>query len=890
MQPSLLTTKLFFPPARPTLVQRPRLVDRLQTGLRGPLTLLSAPAGSGKTTLLSEWRSGPGARVPATWVSLSAEDNDLTRFLQYLVAALDVLNEGLAEEIQPVLQTSETPNVEAILTLLINSMNELKLESILALDDYHLIEIPAIHDALTFLLDHLPLRLHLVILTRADPSLPLARLRTRGQLTEIRAEHLRFNEEECAQFLNQVMNLTLTGEQVLALEKRTEGWIAGLQLAALSMQGRADVDGFVSAFTGSNHYIVDYLAEEVLSRQPETVRDFLLKTSILKRLTGSLCDALTEQENGSDVLAGLDHGNLFVIPMDNDQAWYRYHHLFSDLLQSRLFHLHPKIVRDLHNRASEWFEKNGFLDEAIDHAFDAKEFERATRLFCQDSLDVIYTRSITALGNWLGNFPETFLMEDPRLCIAKAHWLHASGREADREAYIQNAQELLNKGTASGTLSADEPETRLLQGEIYSFQSSDAVNRDDLTTAVELAQKAVAIIPETNRSRAFALGNLYAANQLSGNILQSIQTCSEAISTSRRLNYPSMHTAAAYTLAQALRIQGRLHQAAQVAQEALEYVERQGQSGVFYNGFLRISLAETLYEWNALDEMESELENGIQLCSQGGMNIFCMIGICDRLLLMRANGDIAGTLQALDDIERQCRHTSSTAILANCKYYRLLLQAEQGNPRGLSAWLDQDDLTVGQRVGVNQFGALLRALQSLLLLDRGNEALPVLKKLEAYACEQNFAGWQIFILVIEAAAWKQNNNESRALDCLRRALALAEPEGYVRIFINQGEPIRDLLRAIQKQGQDSEFVKRLLAAFNPRPSKNRAAIDKPEVLSKREVELLGLIAAGCSNKEIANRLVIAVTTVKRHTTHIFYKLDVKNRTEAVSRARELGLL
>jgi LuxR family maltose regulon positive regulatory protein len=635
---------------------------------------------------------------------------------------------------------------------------------------------------------------------------------------------------------------------------------------------------------------VDYLAEEVLNRQPEAVREFLLKTSVLERLTGPLCNTLTGVYEANETLAGLEHANLFVIPMDNDQTWFRYHHLFADLLQSRLLHSHPKMVPELHTQASEWFEENGWLDDAINHALKAGDFERAARLFCRDSLDVLYTRTITTLGHWLDAFPEAFLLADPRLCIAKAHWLHASGRDADRMPYILNAQELLNQGIASGTLSADDPETRLLQGEIYSFQSSEAVNHDDLAAAVELSQKAVAIIPETKRSRAFALGGLYVAHQLSGNILQSIQTCSEAIAAARRLNYPSMHATATYTLAQALRIQGRLHQAEQVVREALEYIERQGQSKVFYSGFLRISLAETFYEWNALDEMESELGKGLQICSQGGMNILCMIGLYTRVMLMRARGDIAGTREALDNIEHQCRHMDPNVYLEDCKYHRLLLQAEQGDPGGLAAWLGQVDLTVGQKIGVNQFGLLFRALRSLLLLERGSEALPVLEKLEAYAREQRFTGWQIFVLTLEAVAWRQKGSEGRALDYLRQALELAEPEGYVRIFLNQGEPIRDLLRAFQKQGGNSPFVTRLLASFEPQQFGHTTPAARLEILSKRELELLGLIAAGRSNKEIAGELYISIGTVKRHTVNIFNKLDVKNRTEAVAKARELGLL
>jgi LuxR family maltose regulon positive regulatory protein len=619
------------------------------------------------------------------------------------------------------------------------------------------------------------------------------------------------------------------------------------------------------------------------------MREFLLKTAILERLTGPLCDALTGKQNGGETLEGLNRSNLFVVPMDHQQTWYRYHHLFAELLQSQLLHACPQLVLELHRQASQWYEENGWLDEAINHAFDAREFDRASRLICQNAFDVIYNRSISALERWLNAFPEAFLMADPRLCIVKSHWLHASGQDAGHAVYVQQAQNLLHEGLASGKYSENDPEIKRLLGEVCSFQSMQAIARNDFPEAVALSQKAVATIPETSRARAFALGGLYVAYQLLGNIPSSAQVCSEAIAIARKLNYPSMHATATYTLAQALRIQGRLQQAIEVVREALDYTERKGQANLFYSGFLRVSLAESFYERNALDEMEAELETGLKLCYQGGMNILCMIGLYTRIQLLHARGEIARALEAIDHIEHECRHMDFNIYLEDCRFYRSLLQAEAGETVALRNWLNQADLAVGEVVGVERFGVLRRILQVCLLLERGDEALPALKKLEKIAFQQNYRGWLIPILAMEAVAWKQKRNDRRSLDCLEQALALAEPEGYRQAFISLSEPMRDLLCMLQKQGSPRPFVARLLAGFASQTSAQTAPA-RPDILSKREAELLGLIASGRSNKEIAAELVISIGTVKRHTVNIFTKLDVKNRTEAVAKARELGLL
>jgi LuxR family maltose regulon positive regulatory protein len=886
---SLLSTKLYFPPLRAVFVARPRLVERLQAGLRGPLTLISAPAGSGKTTLLSEWRSGPGCKMPAAWLALDAADNDLSRFFQYLTAALNNLQPGIAQQTQPLLQASDPPNTEAILIQLVNTLDGCGQDCALILDDVHLIDAPAIHQALTFLLEHLPLCLHLVLLSRADPPLPLARLRAGGQLVEIRGADLRFSVDETAQFLNQVMGLDLTGAQIGALERRTEGWIAGLQLAALSMRERQDLDGFVAAFTGSHHYIVEYLVEEVLGHQTEARRQFLLKTSILERFTGSLCDALTGEENGDEVLAELEHANLFVIPLDDEQRWYRYHHLFSDLLHNRLRHFHPEMVTELHTKASAWFELNGSQDEAIHHALQSKDFEGASRLICRNRLNVIYSCSQSTLNQWLGAFPDSFLRSNPFLCIIKAHLLMMADRREEIDPYIRCAEDALASTVASGRLAKDSIEYLFLCADVYSFKALSARLKNDLDLALELATKAVQIAPPDLRSRVFALAMLYSIHEVRGDFRRAVEICFEVITCARVADYPSMLMSTAQELAGLLCLQGKLRQSAQVLREALDYAEAHGQARISYAGMLHIGLADTLYEWNSLDEMESEVETGMALCRQGGKSVLVAFALATQAKLRHARGDLPGALESLAERDRDY---PSFRLSSNTLRQRW--QAAQGNLTGLSEWVSQVDLNVEEQIGYGRMFQLIQAARLLYALDRCEEALQVADKIVGHAQKEGLLDTVIHMLVLQAASWTKRKNDACALECLERALALAEPEGYIQVFIERGQPLQRLLRLFQERHGASEFVSRLLAAFEPHrkpgpePSSANQALVEP--LSLRELDVLKLLAQGCADKQIAETLVIARETVHKHLKNIYGKLDVHSRTEAIARARELSLL
>ena len=892
MTTPLLATKLYFPPVRPALVARPRLVERLQSGLQGPLTLLSAPAGSGKTMLLSEWRMGPGAAMPVAWLTLDEGDNHPLQFFQYLCAALESVVPGLQAQTAPLLSSSEPLRPQAVLTVIVNTLSQAAQDFVLVLDDYHLIEEPALHNTLAFLLEHRPPCLHLVLLTRADPALPLARLRARGQLTELRAEHLRFTHEEASTFLNQVMGLTLSSAQVAALEQRTEGWIAGLQLAALSMQGRDDLPGFIAAFTGSHHYIVDYLAEEVLSRLPEAQRHFLMHTSILERLCGPLCDALTRRTDGCQLLAQLEHANLFVVPLDTEQRWYRYHHLFADLLRSRLLHTEPALLPILHARAAAWFEAQGLFDQAIPHALQAGDYQHASQLIRTGQMELVFTRDITTLDAWLQAFPADFLLADPWLCIANAHLLWSSGRRGSIPPYVHSAESVLAVWLADGQMVETDPDYCLLHGECCAFSAIYALRQKRDELAISLAQEAVAVIPHTAHARAFALGSLYVIYQEIGEFDKCLETCYQARDVARALSYPSMCATSVYSAALVLRIKGRIQQSDRLLREALEYAGRHGQAHIFYYGLLHIGLAETYYEWYALDEMEAALNTGVPLCLQGGMSILALIGILDQIEVNHARGEMPGALEALLAAERLCQDMDPLTYQPTCNTLRLQYQSDIGETAGLADWLQNVDVQLGNRLGTDRFYELYQAARFLNALGRPAEALRVMENVEIAARQRECNGYLVYVLAMQALSHKKMGQERQALACLGQALQLAAPENHARPFLTLGEPMRELLRILQRRGDPSPSVAHLLALFARRDAAQAppAPPPPPQVLSRRELELLGLIAAGRSNKEIARELVISLGTVKRHTVNIFTKLDVQNRTEAVAKARQMGLL
>jgi LuxR family maltose regulon positive regulatory protein len=880
---SLLTTKLYFPPPRANLVPRPHLVDRLQTGLRGPLTLISAPAGSGKTTVLSQWRFGPGAGVSVAWLSLDPSDKGLARFLQYLAASLDALQPGLADEVRPLLQSPVQLNWEAILTLLINQLSRLESDAVLVLDDYHLIETPVIHTALTFLLDHLPSRLHLVLLTRADPPLPLTRLRACGQLIEIRGTDLRFSKDETAQFLNQVMSLGLTREQVAALERRTEGWIAGLQLAALSMHGREDLQGFISAFTGSNRYIVDYLVEEVLGRQSERLQQFLLKTSILDRFTGSICDALSGEENGERVLDELDHANLFIVPLDDEHRWFRYHHLFSDLLRRMLEKTYPGLSVDLHRRACRWYEAQMMMPEALQHAISSGDMQLVAQIVSANVLVLVENDELRPTLQKIDSLPPEKITAIPWLGIARA-WVLGIGQ-------VHNSQLILDVVEKSVKEAPDSEQRQRLTGHIAAARAFIFCATGDVPNTIAQARMANELLPQDEIAvRAMNLtrwGDVLADTL---NDPSAVPILEQALALALQATKPHVAMIASAALASANQHAGRLRELHRICLEALaiaENYERRFQRPLSVTAEIYSLLSRVLLEWGEYEIAMQYARKGLILSERWGEISTETLCLCH----------LGRILVTCNDWEQACQVFQRAEILAQ-KISPWFLQGE--TIYILDSMLDSeapDASEIARMISyIKEIGARPSAPLTARLLLRDNQpdqALLVLK--QALAELKGQPSYDTARLhALRGLAFQARGDKNKALASLQQALELAEPENRVATFVREGAAMEKLLRQARTATGTPEFARRLLAAFESRRKKiskshlmSKALVEQ---LSEREQDVLRLLAQGCADKKIAETLVIARETVHKHLKNIYGKLEVHSRTEAISRAHELGLL
>ena len=887
---NLLATKLHIPRLRTPLVHRPRLIERLRQAAEYPLTLLAAPAGFGKTTLLSTWLE----RTPLTtaWVSLDLADNDLTRFWSYTFTALDEALPGCGATALELLQSPQSPSIEDILSTVINTLTGLPQEVVLVWDDYHLIAAPAIHTSITFLLEHLPPRLHLIIATRADPPLPLARLRTRGQLIELRSTDLRFLSEETTAFLTQVSGLALSLEEITALERRTEGWIAGIQLAALSLHGRSDIPGFIRAFTGSHHYVVDYLAEEVLMHQPEAVQTFLLQTAILERMTGSLCEAVTGNAAGQAMLERLEQANLFLVPLDDERQWYRYHHLFADVLQQRLQRRMPDLVPELHFRASTWYEQQGLQAEAVEHALSALDFERAARLLEQVATDLIWKRGeLSTLLKWLEALPEQVLQIHPRLLLDSAWVLLWHGQVSALEPRLQTASRALAASTESQS-HVPHSDRRTMQGELAAIQAELARQRGDVSGAIVLANEALTSLPEDAQwLRGIVSGLLGGAYRLRGDIVAASHAYIETIHASQASDNIPVTLIALGQLAQLQALQGQLHQASRTYQQALDLATRRSVMTLPALGVALVSMGDVLREWNDLDGAGRLLLQGIEYCQQrGGLAEYALDGLLSLARVLQAQGDMDGALRVIQQAERTGRDShSATRVSAS----QAKLWLAQGNVPAVTIWATrfQHELNEDDELAYEHLDGYIVLARLHMVRGELTEAIQLLRRLLQLAESTALTGKVIEVLVLQALSFQAQANLPQSMLALTRALELAAPQGYVRIFLDEGEPMLALLHQAASRGVALDYLDKLLAAFGTTaqaPSPLPAVLLDP--LSEREREILRLIAAGLSTNEIADELVITVGTVRNHIKHIYSKLDAHSRLQLVERARSLNLL
>jgi LuxR family transcriptional regulator, maltose regulon positive regulatory protein len=912
MPAPLLRTKFYIPPPQPRLVARPRLLDKLAGAFRPGvrLVLISAPAGYGKTTLLSDWIADlqrSASPVQFCWLSLDAEDNDLYRFWRYLIAALQTVNPSVGIDLMEQLASSPPPPIPQLLVMLINDLAALPAPLALVLDDFHVIENKAVQESLAYLLEHLPEKVYLVLSARADPFLPLHRLRGRGQMIELRTADLRFTSEEAAAFMNQRLDVTLGQKEAGVLEARIEGWVTGLQMAALSMQGRQDWRAFLDNFRGSHHYILEYLTEEVISRQPPAVQAFLMQTAILDRFCAPLCDSVVQagedQAGGStlkssdQILAYLETSNLFLVPLDQERQWFRYHHLFSDLLQARLRSLNPGIEVRLYLRASEWFERSELGPEAIRYAIRGKHYERAADLLERSNLEM-WARSSVIQMRMVHDIPYEVIRERPWLMLGLLWTFVITGQYGkvmstlnDLEQIVQMRPELPGVSLISGFTAAVRAYIAELQGKPADLEALYA----NAMKVLHMDRTGI------GNSAGFMLGYVLYINGKFDDadrvLFDSVKTDLES-STTNALPI-SMSRAGRLRLAR-----GRLHAAADLYRQNLEEIDQRGAWRFYLSGLMNLGLAEVLREWNDLEAAEAQARTGDERNNAWGIPHAIASGCALLARIHLAQGNATLALQTLEAGEKR---VGQATILPDAR--------SEIDSAWVRAWLALGDVRSAERLcakkGVHPQGNLsfrqeldYLSLARVMLAQQGWEtAHSLLIRMAAAAVDGGRSGRLTEILVLDALCLfsLERGSFTRALEVLHRALVLGEPEGYARVFLDEGEPLAKLLRLGCQSGQWRSaplqaYVDRLLAGFSvTAPVSAAPGAQGPqgtlvEPLSEREVEVLSLLAEGLSNREIGERLYISTGTVKAHAHSIYGKLDVNNRTQAIARARQLGVI
>ncbi|HSL46857.1 MAG TPA: LuxR C-terminal-related transcriptional regulator [Anaerolineales bacterium] len=908
---AVLATKLYIPPPPPKAVVRTRLRDRMERALSAgsKLTLISAPAGFGKTTLVTEWIASGGR--PAAWLSLDERDNNVARFLIYIISALQEISPNLGEGLLDVIRASQPLPMESILTELLNQIAAIPDDFILVLDDYHLTDARTIDETLTFIVEHLPAQMHLVITTREDPALPIPRLRARNRLMELRAADLRFTPSEAAEFLNQVMDLGLSADDVAALESRTEGWIAGLQLAALSMKGNKDVTGFIQAFAGDHRYIVDYLVEEVLRRQSEDIRSFLLQTSILERLNGSLCDAVienhpegTSQPRSKARLESLQRGNLFLIPLDDKREWYRYHHLFADVLRMHLMTEQPDRIDSLHRRASEWFEKNGSANDAVRHALAARDFSRTAGL-AETTWQKMHDsfQSATWLG-WVKELPEELIRTRPVLCTQIA-WALMDAHEVDAsESRLRDAERRL-EGSSDEMVIVEKEQFRSLRARIAFARAYNAQTRRDIVSAIKYAELVLELIPEENQSlRSQASAILGATYLINGDLDAACRSMDEWIANSLKVgNYFSAFAYAMVEKADILAAQGHLREALRTYQQALQLASKHDSRVLRVMAHPYLGMSVLYHEMGDDKAAEQHFQKSHELASLHRSVDWAYRECIAQARLNESAGDLDAAIDLLEEgksfyIKTLMPHTRPLDAI------KARIYLKQGQLSKAEEWVNKQGLSVDDElIYFREFEHIVLA-RVLLAQYQNNrdehvilQSLNLLERLLKAAEDKKRLGSMLQILVTQALAYQAKGDTSSAQASLERALTLAQPEGYFRIFVDEGEPVRllllDLRRFIEKKSRGNNhellgYVDKLVSAFTQPKAVQQSKLIEP--LSQRELEILRLLRTELSVPEIARELVVAVSTVRSHTKSIYSKLGVNNRRTAVNRAAELNLI
>lgn len=898
----LLTTKLNLPRVPPGFVSRPRLADLLDDGLAREVTLVCAPAGFGKTALLADWCRRRERRV--AWLSLDTGDNDPVRFWRHAIAALDGVLPGISDRVAPVLGTSESAFRDGVTTAVINELAAQPADVLLVLDDYHLVEAEPVHASLSFLLENLPSGLHVVLASRADPPLPLPRLRAGGKLAELREAELRFTRDEAAALLAEEVGSDLGIDAITALTARTEGWAAGLQLAGLSLKGRSDAAALVEAFSGSHRYILDYLTQEVLEHQPEHIRDFLIETSILERLSGPLCDAVTGRTDGQEMLEAIEQANLFLVPLDEARGWWRYHHLFADLLRMRLQRQRHGRVAELHRNSAAWHERHGRVEDAIHHAIAAGEDVWAARLV-ERSFDALYLGSQGAtVQRWLAQLPPDLCESRPRLLLAQV-WLSLFGGRLDG---VSDRLDAAERATAAAADETFEPSVGTQASWLANIPAAIAVARADVAhwrgdgeQTILFSTRALDELDEDEWLLSCdAHAHLSAGKWLCGHVAAAERDADSTFTRFRAAGAVEMAAVwAGYYFGAIQRAQGRLDAALKTYQQALDLVISPDGVPLPVAGVQYVGKAEVAFQRNDLDTAVDELTEALPLCRQFVSTQALATGLATLAWIQHARGDDERARATMVDAS-EATGGDVTDLINPVPALQARLLLAQGDVDAAARWVAGRGIGPDDEPTFSREPAYLVLARVLIARNQAGSALTLLDRLHKAAVGQQRFGSLIEIQALRAVAVAAGGDEPAAVAALVEALTLAQPQGYIRVFVDEGPSMWALLGrvvAVQRNEPGAvslEYLGRLVRACENRPAGATAGRNVvPGLiaqLSERELEVLGMVAAGKPNQQIADELFVSLSTVKKHVTHIFDKLGAANRTEATARARELGLL
>ena len=927
MRDTLLSTKNFIPPARTNLIKRHRLFEKLDAGLNHKLTLISAPAGFGKTTLVSSWLNHFGThtneqhkdefeRVRAAWISIDERDNDPALFWSYVVAAFQTIVPKFGQNVQTMLNSGSAFSPQVVVTMCLNEFVEsqqneqVETQILLILDDYHLITTQTIHDSLNFMLDHLPPFLHLVITTRADPPLKLSYRHGRSEIIQIRAADLSFRSGESAEFLNGQMQLDLPLNDIETLSNRTEGWIAGLQLAALSLQEQSDKHQFVLDFAGDDRYIADYLIDEVLQSQPAYIQDFLLKTSILNQLTGPLCKELTGQNNSQTILDQLERYNLFLSPLDNRREWYRYHSLFADLLRQRLREtLSETEIAAIHQQASQWYEERGEIIESIEHAMLGQDFTNAAQLIVDWSGEIFQQFKLNAIVGWIESLPASITVSKPVLSMINAWALLALGKTKAVEDCLDSIENRIGIRTVNvtpGRLAELDPETRGAIIEVVVIRSVIAINQFNIQKTLEWCQAVEPYLKDTTQPHLFnppsalrtvVLFNLGLANEFSGDGLSSQKAFEEAAALSSEQKNANILTMSIAHLGQLQMLQGNLYQAEKTYQQALKLgAEVTGQQTPLA-AIAEIGLGNLFFEWNELEQSENHFNAGIELANRWKHAESIFNSYLGLARLKYAKGDTPGAFALIQDLKVILEELGAKMLLPIVDAVRARLWVREGKLAEVEDWIEASKLTLDGELSYLQENDYITFARLLIAQKNYRDAESLIARLLDFSGSAERNSRVLELTILKAIVLHDQGSSIEAEQMIQRALNMAEPEGYQRLFLDEGASIASLLYLAISHQENPGYAERLLKALEyPNEDQRKKQLDRVasetliEPLSDREMDILECLAEGLSNREIAYRLTISLSTVKTHTRNIYAKLGVNSRTQAIAQARAWGII